>query len=137
MTSAAAAKKRILIIDNEPASTRMLRLTLERHDGFEVCELNDPTNALTAAGTFRPDLILLDVEMPVFSGGDVARRLRSVPGLKEVPVVFMTSLVTEGEAAGPMYTGGSRVLAKPVTMAKLVGCITDLLGVLCTRTATP
>ena len=130
---ATAAKKRILVIDNEPASTRMVRLTLERHDGFEVCELNDPTHALTAAGVFRPDLILLDVEMPALDGGDVARRLRTVPGLRQVPVVFMTSLLTEGESVGPMYSGGSRVLAKPVTMAKLIDCVSGLLGLLVAR----
>ena len=137
MTTAAAtsAKKRILVIDNEPASTRLVRLTLERYDGFEVRELNDPTHALTTAGTFRPDLILLDVEMPLLDGGDVARRLKTVPGLQQVPVVFMTGLLTEGEGAGPMYTGGSRVLAKPVTMTKLVGCVSDLLGVLRARPA--
>ena len=129
----AAVKKRILVIDNEPASTRMVRLTLEQHHGFEVHELNDPTHALTTAGVFRPDLILLDVEMPALNGGDVARRLRTVPGLKAVPVVFMTSLVSEDEAAHPMYSDGARVLAKPVTMAKLVDCVASLLGGFCAR----
>ncbi len=124
-------KKRVLVIDNEPASTRMVRLTLERCEAFEVREVNDPAHALTAAGVFRPDLILLDVEMPGLSGGDVARRLRAVPGLRKVPVVFMTSLLTEGEAAGPLYSEGSRVLAKPVTMAKLVDCVAGMLGALC------
>ncbi len=123
--------KRILVIDNDPASTRMVRLTLEKHESFEVRELNDPAQALTTAGLFRPDLILLDVEMPGLNGGDVARRLRAVPGLKKVPVVFMTSLLTEGEAAGPMYSDGSRVLAKPVTIAKLVQCVAGMLGALC------
>ncbi len=131
MTS--AAKKRILVIDNEPASTRMVRLTLERHSGFEVHELNDPTQALAAAGVFRPDLILLDVEMPALNGGDVARQLRMVPGLKTVPVVYMTSLVSEDEATRPMYSDGARVLAKPVTMAKLIDCVAGLLGGLCAR----
>ena len=125
-------KKRILVIDNDPASTRMVRLTLEKHDAFEVQELNDPAHALTAAGMFRPDLILLDVEMPNLNGGDVARRLRAVPHLKKVPVVFVTSLLTEDEAAGPLYSDGARVLAKPVTMAKLVDCVATMLGSLCT-----
>ena len=95
-------------------------------------ELNDPAHALTAAGMFRPDLILLDVEMPNLNGGDVARRLRAVPHLKKVPVVFVTSLLTEDEAAGPLYSDGARVLAKPVTMAKLVDCVATMLGSLCT-----
>ncbi len=125
------ATKRVLVIDNDPSSTRMVRLTLERHGGFQVHELNDPTRALTTAGVFGPDLILLDVQMPGLNGGDVARRLQAVPGLKNVPVVFMTSLLTEGEAARPVYSGGSRVLAKPVTMAKLVECVSEMLNALC------
>ena len=129
-------KKRILVIDNEPSSTRMVRLTLEKCAGFEVREVNDPTQALTAAGMFRPDLILCDVEMPGLNGGDVARRLRTVPGLKTVPLVFMTSLLTEGEAAGPIYSEGARVLAKPVTMAKLVECVARMLGLLCSSRET-
>lgn len=128
-------KKRILVVDNDPASTRMVRLTLEGHCGFEVRELNDPAHALTAAGIFRPDLILLDVEMPGLNGGDVARRLRAVPGLQKVPVVFMTGLLTEDEAAGPLYSDGARVLAKPVTMAKLVMCVAGMLGALCGPTS--
>ena len=123
--------KRILVIDNDPSSTRMVRLTLERHTGFQVYELNDPHLALTTAGIFGPDLILLDVQMPGLNGGDVARRLRTVPGLRKVPVVFMTSLLTEDEAVPPLYSDGSRVLAKPVTMAKLVECVAGLLRSLC------
>ena len=117
--------KRILLIDNDPSSTRMVRLTLERNEGFQVHELNDPTRALSTAGVFGPDLILLDVGMPGLTGGDVARRLRAVPGLKTVPVVFMTSLLTEGEAAGPLYSGGSCVLAKPTE------CVAGMLNTLC------
>lgn len=128
--------KRILVIDNDPFSTRMVRLTLERHPGFQVHELNDPAHALTTAGIFGPDLILLDVQMPGLNGGDVARRLRSVPGLKKVPIVFMTSLLTEDEAAGPLYSDGSRVLAKPVTMAKLIECVAGMLSAMCSPTTT-
>ena len=128
--------KRILVIDNDPSSTRMVRLTLERHEGFQVYELNDPARALTTAGIFGPHLILLDVQMPGLNGGDVARRLRTVPGLKKVPVVFMTSLLTEGEAAEPLYSDGSRVLAKPVTMAKLIECVAGMLNALCSPDAT-
>ena len=127
--------KRILVVDNDPSSTRLVRLTLEKHDRFEVRELNDPAHALTAAGIFRPDLILLDVEMPGLNGGDVARRLRAVPGLKKVPVVFMTGLLTEGDAAAPLYSAGARVLAKPVTMAKLIACVAGILGALCSPTS--
>ncbi len=120
--------KRILVVDNEPAATRLVRLALERYSVFEVCEVNDPRGALTAARIFKPDLVLLDIEMPGMDGSDVARRLRAEEGFQQTPIIFMTSLVTEEEAAYRIFAGGSRVLAKPITMAKLVRCVGDLLN---------
>ena len=127
-----AAKKKILVIDNDPASTRMVRLTLERQPAFEVRELNDPTKAVRTAREFRPDLVLLDVEMPAMDGGQVARHLQADAALADLPIIFMTSLVSEEETAkNPLFTNGLRVLAKPVTMAKLVRCVAERLNVLC------
>ncbi len=122
--------KRILVVDNEPAATRMVRLALERYSVFEVSEVNDPRGALTAARLFKPDLVLLDIEMPGMDGSDVARQFRAEEGLQQTPIIFMTSLVTEEEAAYRIFAGGSRVLAKPITMAKLVRCVGDLLNTL-------
>lgn len=125
------AKLRILVIDNEPASTRLVRLTLEKHAGFEVCEINDPTRAVAAALRFQPGLILLDVEMPRMDGGEVAQAIHAQKELVKVPVVFMTSLITEQEAGRNIFCHGSRVLAKPVTVAKLVRCAAELLTNVC------
>jgi CheY-like chemotaxis protein len=123
-----ACRKRVLVIDNEPASTRLVRLTLEKHAAFEVCEINDPTRAVASALEFEPDLILLDIEMPGMDGGAVARNLHAHSSLRCPPIVFMTSLVTEDEAAHPMFTAGSRVLAKPVTVPKLLRTVAELLS---------
>ena len=120
--------KRILVVDNEPAATRMVRLALERYSVFEVSEVNDPRGALTAARLFKPDLVLLDIEMPGMDGSDVARQFRAEEKMRQTPIIFMTSLVTEEEAAYRIFAGGSRVLAKPVTMAKLVRCVGEILN---------
>ena len=126
---AAAARKRILVVDNEPASTRMVRLTLERvPDTFEVCEVNDPLRALVTARRFQPQLILLDIEMPGLDGSAVARQIRQEPALRNVPILFMTSLVTPEEAEANLYAAGSRVLAKPVTIAKLMQSVAEMLS---------
>lgn len=131
MTTIAPTKLRILVIDNEPASTRLVRLTLEKHNLFEVCEINDPTRAVAAAQRFQPGLILLDVEMPRMHGGEVAQALHAERGLAQVPIVFMTSLITEQEAGRNIFCHGSRVLAKPVTVAKLLRCAAELLNNVC------
>lgn len=124
-------KKRILIVDNDPASTRMVRLTLEKSDAFQTLELNNPLKALSTARQFRPDLMLLDVEMPEMDGGEVARLFRASPDFHALPIVFMTSLVTDGEVPPGMFADGSHVLAKPVTMAKLMRCVVEQLNALC------
>ena len=66
--------------------------------------------------------------MPGMVGSDVARQLRADESTQHVPIIFMTSLVTEEEAAYRIFAGGSRVLAKPITMAKLVRCVGDILN---------
>ena len=122
------SSKRILVVDNEPASTRLVRLTLERTGFFEVQEVNDPTRALAEARRFQPHLVLLDIEMPGLDGSGVARQFRDDPRFHNVPILFMTSLVTPEEAEGRIYAVGSRVLAKPVTISRLLKSIAEMLS---------
>jgi len=112
--------KRILVVDDEPSVTRTLKLNLESDGGYDVFAENHPTNALTAARIFRPDLILLDVVMPFMDGGDVAARLRADPLLRDTPVIFLTALVSNDETDGhEMVSGAETFLAKPVDIDEL------------------
>lgn len=117
-------KKRILIVDDEPAFTRTTRFMLEQTGNYEVSEVNQSQSALSAARSFKPDLILLDVVMPEMDGGDVALRIQADPFLKQVPVVFLTALVErdEGKPATEMR-GGFRFLSKMASQDELIGCI--------------
>ena len=127
-------KKRILLVDNDPLATRMARLMIEKIDVFEVQEVNDPRQAVCVACAFRPDLILLDVEMPEMDGGDVAAQIRTTKELAGTHLIFLTSLMTETETGEPRFSGGCRVLAKPVTMSKLIDCVVDQLKFLSAAT---
>jgi len=112
--------KRILVVDDEPSVTRNLKLNLESDGGYEVYGENHPANALTAARTFQPDLILLDVIMPGMDGGDVAARLRADPLFRDTPVIFLTAIVSNEETDGhEMESGGDAFLAKPVDIGEL------------------
>ena len=130
---AAQSAKRVLVVDNEPASTKLVRLTLERASLFEVCEVNDPTRALAVARDFQPHLILLDIEMPGLNGGAVAQQFRADAAMHNLPILFMTSLVTPEEAESRIYAAGSRVLAKPVTLSHLLQSVADMLNVILTK----
>jgi two-component system, OmpR family, response regulator len=123
------SKKRILIIDDEANVTRLVKRSLEQTGHYTVCAENDARHAVTVALEFKPDLILLDVVMPEIDGGDVAARLQGEPDLKQIPIVFLTAVVSKKEGtAGKLISGGLRFIAKPVNLATLVRSIEEALG---------
>lgn len=116
----------VLIVDDEPGFTRMLKLTLENAGPYLVHEENDGLNALATARQFKPDIILLDVVMPNIDGGDVASQIQADPELSGTPIVFLTAIVSQKEAnrhVSPI--GGYTFLAKPVSVETLIRCIAE------------
>ena len=121
--------KRILVVDDEPGITRLLKLTLERTGQYEVREENASVQALAAAREFRPDLILMDVMMPELTGGDVAASLREDPVLRKIPVVFLTAAVKKEEIGGPdAKIGGRHYIAKPLDVKGVLSVLERTLG---------
>jgi CheY-like chemotaxis protein len=119
-------KKRILVVDDEPSFTRIVRLNLEKTGDYEVREANDGRSALALAREFLPHLVLLDVVMPDIDGGDVAASLQRDPKLKHIPVVFLTAVVRRREAGSSgLHSGGAVFLAKPVGSESLIRCIEE------------
>jgi CheY-like chemotaxis protein len=112
--------KRILIVDDEPGFTHLLRLTLEGSGKFVVEEVNDGRRTIEVARYFKPDIIFLDVVMPEIDGGDVATQIKADPELAAVPVVFLTAIVSPKEARHQTDIGGYPFLAKPVSVDTLV-----------------
>jgi DNA-binding response OmpR family regulator len=84
-------KKKILLVEDDTALARVYRSRLEL-EGFEVNEVNNGEQALTAAMSFKPDLILLDAMMPKISGFDVLDILRNTPETTNIRVIMLTAL---------------------------------------------
>ena len=121
-------KKRILAVDDEPAFTRMIKLNLERTGRYEVRTENLGRNAIEAAREFRPDLILLDVMMPGVLGSEIAAQLQADPALRAIKFVFLTAVVTKGEALRSSgQIGGQTFVAKPISADDLCRVIEDHL----------
>jgi len=122
-------KKRILVIDDEPSITRLLKLNLEQTDQYLVRSENNAAEALAAAEEFDPDLILLDVMMPGLDGGQLAGMFQAEPKLKSVPIVFLTAAVTRQEVRSRGgRIGGLPFLAKPVDLSEVLVCLRQHLG---------
>lgn len=122
-------KKKILVVDDEVALTRMVQLNLERTGKYEVRTENRGSMAVEAAKEFLPDLIFLDLMMPDMSGEDVAQELRLDKELSGIKFVFLTALVSKSdiEKMGS-NVGGNEFLAKPITTEELLDTIDRVLG---------
>ncbi|MCH7570164.1 MAG: response regulator [Deltaproteobacteria bacterium] len=113
-------KKRILLIDDEPSFTNVLKLNLEETGAYEVRTENRGKQGLVTARQFKPDLILLDVIMPGMDGGDVASEIQTDENLKNIPIVFLTAVAKKKEEG---IIGGRPFIAKPVTVEEVIACI--------------
>ena len=122
-------KKRILIVDDERWFTNLVGYSLETEGYYRVRQENDALQALQAAREFHPDLIILDIMMPHLDGSELAAKFKLDRQLRDVPVIFLTALVTDSEAAGGLCTqGGHTFLPKSVSTELLIECIEAKVG---------
>jgi CheY-like chemotaxis protein len=121
-------QRRILLIDDEPSLTAVVREALNATGRYLIKEENHSLRALHAARHFQPDLILLDVVMPDLDGREVARQIRDDPALQDVPIVFVTSLSQDGFIGSTGFLGGYSFVAKPFHISDLVDCVAEMLG---------
>ncbi len=119
---------RVLVVDDEPSITRMIKLNLEKTGDYEVWTENEGCRAVEAAREFMPDIIFLDVMMPDLQGNVIAEQLMEDPALKDIKRVFLTAIVTRDETAdGGNEIGGNHFLAKPVNTKDIIHMIEEIL----------
>ncbi len=118
-------KKRVLVVDDEADFTRIVKLNLDRIQKYEVRVETAGDKALAAAREFKPDVILMDIIMPDVSGNELADQIQLDPELRDIPIVFVTAVLSREEAPkiGGNRIGKHRFLAKPVQLKELVDCI--------------
>ncbi len=124
MATASQPEARLLVVDDEPNILELLSASL-RFAGFEVVTATDGVQALRAARTFSPDLVVLDVMLPGLDGFEVARQLRGTGD--STPVLFLTAKdATEDKVRG-LTLGGDDYLVKPFSLEELVARINAVL----------
>lgn len=118
---------RILAIDDDPLSTELTKLALEETGRYLVCEINDPQTAVAGAREFAPDLVVMDMDMPHLDGRAAALLIQCEEGLKEVPILFVTSRIAEDQGSGSNPFGWFGPLAKPVSPQRLARVVENIL----------
>ncbi len=113
-------KKKILLVDDERAFCRVVKLNLEAAGDYEVFTCSESPEALRVVKELQPDLILLDILMPKLSGPDLLACLKKQEETNSIPVVFITAIVTPEEARQKNHAFGNHcVVAKPIRVDEL------------------
>ena len=120
-------KRRVLIVDDDPDSTHLVKILLEKTGNYVVLEENDADQAHQSARNFKPHAILLDIIMPKTDGSEVAAQIEADPDLCGTPIIFLTALITEPETRAGLRVEGHRSLAKPINIPRLIDQIEESL----------
>jgi DNA-binding response OmpR family regulator len=112
---------RLLLVDDDPVILRLLQVNF-RLEGYEIATAPEGAVALASAAERPPDAIVLDLMLPDLSGEEVCRRLRALPGLAHVPVVFLSGRA-DGPDLGTDDLGPVDLIAKPFDPADVVATV--------------
>ena len=116
----------ILVADDEVPIVELVRFTLE-DDHVQVVGAFDGVAALELAGALRPDLVLLDVQMPHLSGLEVCRRLRQTPECAQMRIVMLSAAAQDEDRARGMAAGADEYLTKPFSPLALLSLVRSLV----------
>ena len=118
---------RILVVDDDPDARALISSALAGV-GHEVLEAHDPHGAMRWVLSRRPDLAVVDIVLPEFSGVDVVRAIHGVRGTEQLPVVAITGYRTPETLLAPESFGARCVLRKPFTGEEIVGAVARYLA---------
>ena len=121
------ARESILIIDDNPANLKLARLLLEI-EGYSVRTAMDAEAALAMINTLRPDLILMDIQLPGMDGLELTRRLKADAWTRQIKIVALTAYAMKGDKERTAAAGCDGYIAKPIDTRSLPRLLAKILG---------
>ena len=119
--------KCILVVEDQEDNRCILR-DLFANAGYELIEAESGEEALTALTVRRPDLILMDIQLPVIDGYEATRRIRLNPELKSIPIIAMTAYALAGDEAKALAAGCTAYVTKPFSPRALLAKVQEHLA---------
>ena len=118
---------KILVADDDSNMLFMVSEILARQ-GYEVYQAVNGDQALKDAGSLHPDLMVLDIMMPVIDGIEVCRRIKASPETRDIKVIMLTAKTSGKDLEAGMAAGADHYMTKPFKIAELSGKIKELIG---------
>ena len=118
--------KRILIVEDHEDARRILRDMLASTD-YQLVEAENGEQALAEVARQRPDLILMDIQLPILDGYEATRRIKADAALAAVPIIAVTSYALAGDEAKTRAAGCDAYIAKPFSPRQLLAKVRELL----------
>jgi two-component system cell cycle response regulator DivK len=118
--------KLILVVEDQEDNRQILRDLLS-NAGYEMMEAEDGEQALASVAQRRPDLILMDIQLPVIDGYEATRRIKANPALKAIPIIVVTSYALSGDEDKARAAGCDAYVAKPYSPRALLAMIRECL----------
>jgi two-component system cell cycle response regulator DivK len=119
--------KRVLVVEDQEDNRQILRDLLTSAD-FEVIEAVDGEAGLVAAANHRPDLILMDIQLPGLDGYEATRRIKADAALRAIPVIAVTSYGLAGDADKALAAGCDAYISKPYSPRQLLAKVREYLS---------
>src|SRR3954467_2127165 len=119
--------KRVLIVEDNELNMKLFHDLLDAQ-GYETLQTREGLQALSLARQHKPDLILMDIQLPEVSGLEVTKWLKEDPELKAIPVVAVTAFAMKGDEERIREGGCEAYLSKPISVAKFIETIRRFLG---------
>lgn len=119
--------KRILMIEDTEDNRQILR-DLMASAGYELIEAADGAAGVAMAAEHKPDLILMDIQLPVLDGYEATRRIKANPALRAIPIIAVTSYALSGDEEKARAAGCDGYVAKPFSPRQLLATIREHLG---------
>jgi two-component system cell cycle response regulator DivK len=119
--------KRILVIEDQEDNRQILQDLLTSAD-FEVIEAVDGEAGVAAATAQRPDLILMDIQLPLLDGYEATRRIKADPALRAIPIIVITSYALSGDDEKARAAGCDAYFSKPFSPRQLLAKVREYLS---------
>jgi two-component system cell cycle response regulator DivK len=119
--------KRVLVVEDQEDNRQILR-DLLASAGIDMIEAGDGPTGLAAATAERPDLILMDIQLPGLDGYEVTRRIKSNPGLAHIPIIAVTSYALSGDEDKARLAGCDAYVTKPYSPRQLLAKSREFLN---------